>query len=537
MSDLFSATYNPDVLSCLANLSNDEVFTPPEVVNQMLDMLPKEIWSDKNATFLDPTCKSGVFLREIAKRLIEAQLPNYEQISYEINEKLRAGVELDGRDIEFQSMLEDVIEHVFKNQVFGIAITELTSLLSRRSVYCSKYPQSEYSVVRFDNPEGRIDYKQMQHTWKNGKCAYCGASEGEYDREEGKEQYAYEFIHLDNPEEVFDMKFDVIIGNPPYQMSDGGGEGSSAMPVYDKFIDCAKKLNPRFISMIVPARWYSGGKGLDGFRESMLNDTRISILHDFQETDLCFPGLNIRGGICYFLWEREHNGDCVVVNHFGDKDPSQATRPLLEKGASTFIRQNNAIEILRKVRSKKEEAYSDTVWSRNPFGIPSNTESWTSERQKDNDLVLFRSRRGSTKDKKVFIGIDQVERNIEASEEIKVLVSKASPGGDEIPHGIISAPLIAGPGSVCTETYLIVDTPKTIAEANNLIAYMSTKFFRFMMSLVKNTQNISKSSFAYVPKQDLTKHWTDEALYEKYGITEEEQKFIDSLIKPMDLGD
>ncbi len=537
MSDLFSATYNPDVLSCLANLSNDEVFTPPEVVNQMLDMLPKEIWNDKNATFLDPACKSGVFLREIAKRLIEAQLPNYEQISYEINEKLRAGGELDGRDIAFQHMLEDVIEHVFKNQIFGIAITELTSLLSRRSVYCSKYPQSEYSVVRFDNPEGCIDYKQMQHTWKNGKCAYCGASEGEYDREEGKEQYAYEFIHLNNPEEVFDMKFDVIIGNPPYQMSDGGGEGSSAMPIYDKFIQQAMKLNPRYLAMIVPARWYSGGKGLDAFRQKMLSDTRFAIIHDFQETELCFPGLNIRGGVCYFLWEREHEGDCYVINHFSDKEDSCATRPLLEKGAETFIRQNQAVGILKKVRSLNETTYGEAVWSRNPFGIPSNYDGWTEERSNKDDLVLYRSRRGSTKDKVVYIKQTEISKNIEAAALIKVLVSKASPGGDEIPHAIISEPIIAPPGSVCTETYLIVDTPGSASEAENLITYMKTKFFRFMMSLVKNTQNISRSSFVYVPRQDLSHTWSDEELYEKYGITEEEQAFIDSLIKPMDLGD
>lgn len=535
MSDLFTATYNPDVLSCLANLSNDEIFTPPDVVNQMLDMLPEEIWSDKDATFLDPACKSGVFLREIAKRLIEAQLPDYGQISYEINEKLRAGGELDGRDIAFQSMLEDVIEHVFKKQIFGIAITELTSLLSRRSVYCSKYPQSEYSVVRFDNPEGHIDYKQIQHTWKNGKCVYCGASEGEYDREEGKEQYAYEFIHLDNPEEVFDMKFDVIIGNPPYQMGDGGGEGSSAMPIYNKFILQAKKLNPRFLIMIVPARWYSGGKGLDEFRKEMLSDTRLSVIHDFQETELCFPGLNIRGGICYFLWDRDHKGDCLVVNHFSDKAPTEELRPLLEDGASTFIRQNEAISILRKVSERNEETFDHVVWSRNPFGIPSNFDHWSDKPIRDDDLVLYRSRRGSSRDKRVYIQRSDVAKNLEAANLIKVLVSKASPGGDEIPHSIISEPLIAGKGSVSTETYLIVDTPNSDTEAKNLIAYMKTKFFRFMMSLVKNTQNISRSSFAYVPIQNMSQLWTDEELYEKYGITEEEQAFIDSLIKPMDL--
>ena len=287
---MLSTFHNPDILSCLANLSSDEIFTPPNVANQILDTLPKDLWSDKTVTFLDPVSKSGVFLREITKRLLkglESEIPDF----------------------------EERLEHILRNQIFGIGITKLTSDISRRTLYLSKKANGKYSIVNFGDEKGNLRYFESQHSFPNRlKCKYCGADRKLYQRDKGLESYAYSFIHEDKPEELFKMKFDVIIGNPPYQLNDGGA-GSSAAPIYHKFIETAKKLQPRYLSFIVPARWYNGGKGLDEFRRDMLNDERISVLHDFQDTNDVFPGRNIRGGVCYFLWEREHSGKCEVINH------------------------------------------------------------------------------------------------------------------------------------------------------------------------------------------------------------------------------
>ena len=314
--------YNPDVLSCIANLSNDEVFTPPHLANQMLDLLPTELWSNKNATFLDPVSKSGVFLREIAKRLmvgLETQIPDR----------------------------QERINHIFKKQLFGIAITELTSLLSRRSVYCSKTANSVYSVcTNFETEQGNILYERLQHTWQNSNCIYCGANKDMYDREDALETYAYNFIHIDSIDKLFaNMKFDVIVGNPPYQL-ETSGYGRQAKPIYQLFVEQAKKLKPRFLSMIIPSRWFAGGFGLDQFREDMLNDDRIRKIVDYPNSYDCFPGVDVSGGICYFLWERDNKGECEVTN-ISNGQTSSTIRKLSE--FDTFIRSSQAVPIVRKI--------------------------------------------------------------------------------------------------------------------------------------------------------------------------------------------
>ena len=497
---LFNKVYNPDVLSCLANLSNDEVFTPPEIVNQMLDLLPQELFQNPDTTFLDPACKTGVFLREIAKRLIKGLEPQFPD-------------------------LQERIDHIFHRQLFGIAITELTSLLSRRGLYCSKYPNSEFSVSRFDTAEGNIRYKRIPHTWKDGRCIYCGASQKEYDRAADLETHAYEFIHTLTPEKLFDMKFDVIIGNPPYQLSDGGN-GASAKPIYHMFVEQAKKMKPRYLSMIIPARWYAGGKGLDEFRGAMLNDRSIQYLTDYFDSNECFPGVDLSGGVCYFLWNRDYKGDCIIESHRLRKI-TKMQRPLLMSGNDNFIRFNEAVPILEKVQSRNEDSLSSLISARKPFGLETNAPLESASSSKGKVLVYSYGRTG-------YISETKITQHQEWIDKIKVCISYAYGERGDFPYQVIGKPFILPRGCCCTETYLVVSTFDDECLAHNLCAYLMTKFVRFLVLLRKNTQHATSKVYSFVPMQDFSKLWTDEELYQKYNLSQEEIDFIESMIKPME---
>jgi site-specific DNA-methyltransferase (adenine-specific) len=512
---------NPDVLTCIANLSNDEVFTPPEFANRMLDTLAEAwaanhngacLWADKTVKFLDPCTKSGVFLREITSRLTKGladEMPN----------------------------LEERVGHILSKQVFGIGITDLTSLLARRSVYCSKYANGEHSITRgFTSDGGNIWFERTEHTWeKNGRCAYCGANQVSYDRGEGRETHAYAFIHADDIRariaELFggDMQFDVIIGNPPYQLGSDGG--TRDVPIYQHFIAQAKMLQPRFLAMVIPSRWYASGLGLTEFRQTMLGDRRIRELVDYPAANDVFPGVEVKAGICYFLWDADHDGDCMVTTVRGGDVIGPIPRKLGEY--DVFVRNARDVSILHKVLNGGESPINSILARDKEFGWTSNFDGFH-EKKRSGDVPLYFIR-------KMKRGVGYIDRKVVSKSDHlidtwKVLVPEAFNGGDAVPHQIVGKPLIAPSPSVCTQSFLFFNVNSRDA-AKSLQSYYTTRFFRFLVSLRKITQHATHSTYAWVPMQTWNRTWTDKDLYVKYGITREEQSYIESQVRAMNLGD
>jgi site-specific DNA-methyltransferase (adenine-specific) len=504
---LNSSGYNPDVLTCIANLSSDEVFTPPQIANKMLDQLPMELWSDSDSTFLDPGCKSGVFLREIAKRLDK-------------------GLERQIRDRQTR------MNHIFKTQLFGIAITELTALLARRSVYCSKTANGKYSACEdFDNPEGNIRFARVEHTWENGRCVYCRANEANYKRGHAMESHAYALIHTERPHEVFDMKFDVIISNPPYQLSDGG-HGASASPIYHKFVESAITLNPRYIVMITPSRWFSGGKGLGDFRKRMLAESRLRNLVDYPKLYDGFPGVKVRGGISYFLWDRDYDGPCIVQTMWN----GEPLGPPVQRRLDTYdvlVRRNEAVSILDKVRAHRvdgqpEPMLAERVSTQKPFGLRTYYHGASSPEGMRQPVKLYGSQRIS------WVKRGDIPKNTDWIDRWKVLMTSVQGTSAAVETMFLSRPIIAGPGEACSETYVVAGRFDSEQTAELYATYLRTRFVRFLVSLRKATQHAAKHVYAFVPDLPLNREWTDGALYKRYGITNDEIAFIESTVQPME---
>ncbi|MBA4782045.1 MAG: Eco57I restriction-modification methylase domain-containing protein [Rhizobiales bacterium] len=504
---------NPDVLTCIANLSNDEVFTPPKFANRMLDTLAgawaadhdgATIWADSGVKFLDPCTKSGVFLREITSRLTKG-----------LADKIP---DLDAR-----------VDHILTKQVFGIGITRLTSLLARRSLYCSKHANGAHSIARsFTSDSGNIWFERQDHSWENGKCRYCGASQTTLDRGEELESHAYAFIHTGDIKariaELFggDMQFDVVIGNPPYQLDDGGF-GTSAAPIYQIFVEKAIELDPRFLVMVTPSRWMAGGKGLDKYRERMLSDKRMKRIVDYPKLYEAFPGVKIRGGISYFLWSREHNGACEVQTIW-DGEPTGPTVARHLDAYDVLVRRNEAVPILEKVRAKNEATLERRISSRKPFGLATNFKGKPTKAGLKKPIQLFENQRTGWAERSA------ITVNPEWIDRWKVLMTAVQGTSAAVETKFLSKPIIAGPGTACTETYLVAGHFDSEAAAKNYASFLRTRFVRFLVSLRKATQHATRDVYAFVPDLPVDQEWTDKKLFKRYDLTKDEISLIESQV-------
>jgi site-specific DNA-methyltransferase (adenine-specific) len=506
-SDLTRPKRVPDILDVIAALSSDAVPTPPLLARALLDILPEEVWSNADYKWLDPASKSGSVLREAALRLMNGLA------EWEPDPAKRA-------------------EHILKNMLYGCGITHVHGEMTRRSVYVSKDASSDYSIVSFDTPEGNLPFTQAEHDYPvnkqgyaSGPCRICGAPVG-LERGESRENYAYAFIHGAYPtQEMKDMKFDVIVGNPPYQLGTEG-YGSTASSIYHRFVQDAIALDPKYVAMIIPSRWFTSGKGLDAFRATMIADRRLRAIVDNPKLFDCFPGVEIKGGVCYFLWDRDSDGDCEFSTRIDGAIVSTMTRDLRE-GDGVLIRDNKAMSIVQRVTRQSETSAESICRVRKPFGlnIYSNYPGSVPEPFDGAIPLIYASHVGYSRP-------DQIERNHAWIDRWKVLIPKAADGhGREVSY-VLGEPIAVAPGSACTQTYLIAGMFDTRDETQNYATYLATKFARFLVLQRKTTQDVTPNRFRFVPLLDMRRPWTDADLYQHFGLTEDEAAYIEGTIHP-----
>lgn len=521
-----------DILETITNVGNDEVFTPRKTCTMILDSLPEDVWHHPEYKWLNPATKNGIFEREIALRLDKG--------------------------------LKDIIpdeetrrKHILQKMIYAIGQTKFTANVARRTLYycseanrkCDGIKASDGHYVNgyaigngtwFEDEEGNVKTPKTEHSFdKNGKCIFCGMSkDSKYNSSEQREHYAYEFIHYEQAslekhlQDLFfkgdrAMKFDVIIGNPPYQLNDGGGTGDSATPIYNLFVENAISLNPRYISMIIPAKWFSGGKGLVDFRKHMLNDTHIEEIHDFSNFKDVFPSLGgLAGGACYFLRNKEYNGPCKVYNDFSNMYSKRFLNQF-----NILIRDNKSIGIINKVfnfcKNNELETMDKIVSNRLPFGI-----STTYKYADEGEIPCYFTQKIGLK----YVNKKDVKDDMKIINKYKFLAPKAPIAGQTdftkpVMFFYSGNTLIAKPGEIASESWLVLNTFDTALEAENFKSYVFSKIFRFLLLQTVVSQNITKSNYSFIPNfKDYKAKICDADLIRKFELSKDEWEYIDSRI-------
>lgn len=463
---------------CFLNeqFDSQEVLEEPRLVDQ--GQVTEDIFLNPEARILEMNSKSGLYPLYMAYSLYAMKLPGPE-------DKLPLE--------QTQALWRETVEQ----QIFVLCKTRMAESITRRTLvgyqdWTVNTTYIPHLLERMENDPQRLAKKlEKPETWrKNGEP----------------------------------MTFDAIVGNPPYQIADGGNN-ASAMPVYQRFVELATTIEPHYASMIMPSRWYSGGRGLDDFRANIMNDTRMRVLYDYASSDYCFPGVDISGGICYFLWDKDYDGPCTVTN--AESQIAHSVKRYLNE-FPILVRSNAAISIIDKVARRKEQTLDTFVSSQKPFGLR------TFARPDENGDLTLRWNGG-----KGPISSDKVTGGTELIDKWKVIVSRVlyEHGGKADKNGqsrILSILEMLGPKEVCSETYIVVNSYDTEAEAAGLYSYLKTKFARFLIMQATSSIMITRGCFMFVPVQNFAEEWTDEKLYKKYELTEDEIAFVESTIRVME---
>lgn len=467
--------------------SHTEMLNEPRLVDR--GSVTNRVFMGQGTRILELNSKSGLYPLYMAYSIWRERCREWERQGF---------FEVDKMTIEEEQLAWD---DVIANNIFVVCKTPMAVSITKRTL------------------TGFRDVKQVNARYYADLVETLKTNPESFTKDVVRGQY---FWHNKNAEK--EMKFNAIVGNPPYQVMDGG-IGSSAVPVYHHFVNVANRIDPQYVSLIMPAKWYSGGRGLDSFRQSMLSDRSISQLFDFIDSHDCFTKVDIAGGVCYFLRDKFYNGNCVVSTIRNGKT-TVVTRNLNE--LDVFVRTKEELDILDKIKSNTESFMSDVVLAQKPFGLR------TYETPLSEGDIVLRYNKG----KGLYLR-KRIETNSNLIDKWKVITSCATNehAGETDKNGrkrIISTLEVLKPGEICTETYMVISTFESEKEANSCIAYIKTNLVRFMLAMVTTTQHLSKSNFQFVPLQDFSEPWTDEKLYAKYGITPDEQAYIESLIKPME---